>query len=842
MSTVLKRLYLFLLRLLPSDFAGDFGDAMRQGIVDADAHSLPFWCREIAGLVAAIVREHLDVLRQDTKYALRMMRRTPGFTLTAIVMLALGTGVNVAMFSVIDAVLLRSPFPDQGRLVQLTPTARENGETVTPTHERYAELAANPGMLAALAKQWGGPHVLTGVGDPRNVDGIECVSASIFDVLRTRPMLGRVFGPDEDRPGAAPVIVLSYDFWRELGGSPSLVGSTLTINQTPVSVIGVMPRGYNGALSRADTQGWVPFSRPLVGGGNRGCPVAGSVMQFGRVRPGPTLRDAEASLRGFSVRPLTAPTLDGARPALLILMAAVACVLLIACLNVGGLQMERTLSRRRELTLRVSLGASAWRVGRQVITENAILALAGGVAGIALARVTLTSLLAILPPNLPHLAEVEINLRVLLWALAIAGASGVVAGAMPLIEIRRLNPATALAGGGRMSESRQTWARHGLIVTEIALSIVVLIGAALLVQTFLILKPDHPGFDPAHKVTQDVRLRGESVDSARLFFPELLARVRAAPAVRAAAATTYVPMSGNTGITYITLNNKRGFVFGNLVTPGFFELFRIPMIAGRTFSEADSATSEPVIILNELLAQRIRPGGNLVGQRIAIGAIDARASAPDESRLVVGIAANMRNNGGDLRPRSEAWVPYAQSPGLSLTIVAESAGSDAEAALAVREAVRALRPNLVMNDVRTVQSVLDRDMVFARFGAWLLSIFAALAIGMAALGLFATIGWWVGQRTREVGVRMALGASPMRVRAFVLRQGLALTAAGVGAGLAGAAGLTRYLEGWIYGVSPLDTVTFVACAAGMLVVAGAAVLVPMRRATGVDPVTALRAE
>jgi hypothetical protein len=302
-------------------------------------------------------------------------------------------------------------------------------------------------------------------------------------------------------------------------------------------------------------------------------------------------------------------------------------------------------------------------------------------------------------------------------------------------------------------------------------------------------------------------------------------------------------MSGNTGIAYITIDNKRGYVYDNRVTPGFFELFKIPMVAGRTFTDADTASSEPVVILNEVLARRIRADGNLVGQRIAIGAADASAKTPDEQRLVVGITANMRNNGGDLRSRSEAWVPYAQTPGFALTIVADAEpGRDADAAAAIRSAVRALRPNLVMNEIRTAQNNLDRGMVYSRLGAWLLGTFAALAVALAAAGLLTTMSWWVGQRTREMGVRMALGATQSQLNGLVLRQGLLIATSGIGVGCGIAASVTRYMTSWIYGVTPLDPLTFAGAGALMLFVAAIAIFFPTRRASRVDPVTALRAE
>lgn len=835
------RLFRALLRLLPAEFRGDFGEAMAADVGGAGHRGAAFFWREVRSLLVAAVREHFDALRQDVKYALRMMRRTPGFTAMAILMLALGTGVNVAMFSIVDAVLLRSPFPDAAQLAGVRFGEKDRATVAVPV-ERYRDLLSAPGPLAAVAAFGGGSHVLTGQGDPQNVDDIECFASEMFEVLRTPPLIGRTFGPSEDHPGASPTIVLSYAFWRQLGGSPAILGTSITLNQTPVTVIGVMPKGFAGPLARGDVQGWLPRGRPVRNADNPGCPPGTTVQLVARVRAGLSLATASSAMpQGFSLIPLESPIMEDVRMPFGVLMAAVACVLLIACFNVGGLQMERSLARRREVALRLALGASWGRLVRQTLTENLLLAVAGGGAGIVATQLTLKAIVSMLPGNVPYLDQIAVNGRVLAVALGAAAAAGLIAGLLPLAETRRVKPARDLTDATRASERRGSWGRRALVVVEVALSIVVLIGAALMIQTFLTLRPTRPGFDPVNKLLMSVRVRGATPEGSEQFFTQFFERLRATPGIRGADGSTYFPMGGNTAMASIKLGDTARNMQTNYTTPGFFALMKIPVVAGRMFTAADTRGSEPVLIVNELLASRIRPDGQVVGQRITVQS-QGGGSAPIE-RTIVGVLANTRNSSADTRPRNEAYIPYAQVPVAYQWVVVEAEpGRAAEVAAGMRAAVRALRPDLVVGAPRPMVEYLGQRMATARFGAWILGALAALAVGLAAIGLMATIGWWVRQRTRELGVRIALGATRGGVTTLVVRQGMTLAALGVGLGCAGAVGVTRYLTGWIYGVTPLDKATFAGCAALMLVVAACAVYFPVRKATSVDPVVALRAE
>lgn len=833
----MKRLFRVLLRLLPSEFRGDFGEAMTADV--ENGRGAAFWWREVRSVLGAAVREHLSAVRYDVKYALRMMRRTPGFTAIAVLMLALGTGVNIAMFSIVDAVMLRSPFEKPHELVAVRFIVKDRATWAVPL-DRVRDFVRAPGPFAAVAAVTSGSHVLTGQGDPQNVDDIECVSPEFFGVLGVRPILGRTFSAAEDQPGAEPTIVLSYAFWRRLGGSPAVLGTPITLNQTPVTVIGVMPKGFAGYLARGDVQGWLPRGRPIRSAENVGC-GQGTANVIGRLQRGVSVDAVRTARPGVVLSPLESSIVDEIRTPFTVLTAAVVCVLLIACFNVGGLQMERTLARRREMAVRLALGASRGRLARQTLTENLLLSFAGALVGIVAAAFTLRTVVAMLPAYVPYLDQIEVNGRVLLASIGLSAAVGIIAGLLPIGETRRVSPVRDLTDATRASERRGSLGRRALVVAEIALSIVVLIGAALMVQTFLTLRPTRPGFDPANKVVMGVRLRGATPEQSEQFFAQLFDRLRAAPAIRDAAGATFFPVSGFGASATLKLGDTTTEVSMDQTTAGYFAVMKIPILAGRAFSADDTRGSLPVIIVNQLLAERIRPGGPVIGQRIVVQS-EPGATGPVE-RSIVGVVGNTRFTGVDTRPRVEAFVPYGQNPRILLRIVAEAwPGRAGEAATQMRAAVRALRPDLVVAAPQLMETQMRQRLGTAPVGAWLLGVIAALAVGLAAIGLMTTIGWWVRQRTRELGVRIALGASRGGVTSLVFRQGMTLAVLGVGLGCAAAAGVTRYLAGWIYGVTPLDVTTFVGCAALMLLIAASAVYLPVRRATTVDPVVALRTE
>jgi putative ABC transport system permease protein len=828
----------WLLRALPAEFRGDFADSIAADLKERSAEKggTEIWRREIPALAGLAFREHLNVLREDARYALRLMARTPAFTALAVTMLALGTGANIAIFTVIDAVMLRSPFPDPEELAMVRVLDHDGRPTALVPAEQFEALAAAPRSLAAVAFFGSGPHLLTGVGEPRRPD-FECVTASMFDVLGTRPFLGRTFGRDEDRPGVAPTIVLSFPFWQQLG-RPA-IGSVLRLNENAVTVIGVMPSGFAGPLSRSDVSGWLPLNLRLSGNGLTGCRAGVNV--FARVRRHLSFREAEASLPGITLTSLTEQTFDWLRTPFLVLVAAVACVLLIACLNVGGLQLERAVARRREVALRMALGASRSRIIRQTLTEHLLMAMTGAAAGVIATVLTLRGVISLLPTNIPHLAEIEVNHRVLFAALVVAAISGFVSSILPMLQNREVHPAKHLVDGSRTTTPGSTWTRRGLVVAQIALSIVVLIGAGLMIQTFLTLRPSEPGFNPQGKLITLIRLPGQTPEGSARFFERLFDRVRGIPGVRNVSGTSYLPMMGVVSITPVAIDDKSVNAFGAVITPEYLSQIKIRIVAGRAFTASDSENSAPVAIVNELLAQRLRPGGAVLGQMVLAPGPRRPGERPIQ-RQIVGVIANTRSSGADTLPAAEFYVPYAQSPVPLLYLITDADDRRGMVPTEIRRAIRGLDSELVLEDIEPFSDMLDRRVARPRLGAWLLGIFAAIALLLSAVGLMTAMGWWVSQRVHELGIRIALGASRVEVTRMVLGQGVTLVGAGIIIGCLAAAGVTHYLQGWIYGVTPLDTATFVAAAFLMFVPACGAMCLPLWRAISVDPVVVLRAE
>jgi predicted permease len=454
----------------------------------------------------------------------------------------------------------------------------------------------------------------------------------------------------------------------------------------------------------------------------------------------------------------------------------------------------------------------------------------------------LRALVSLLPANLPHINEIQLNVRVLLLALGAAMVASVIASAFPVRQLRHIRPGADLVGAARSGRRSDSWTRRGLIVAEVALSVLVLIGAGLMIQSFLTLRPSQPGFEAARKTMGRVRLPKAPPVEGLQFAEALIERLKSAPGIRDAAVSTILPMRGLSSHQAYEINGALRSINTYRVTAGYLEMLRIPLVAGRTIVAEDTAGAAPVVVVNQAFADRLRPGGRVVGDWIPVKPSPRSADAP-VPRQIVGVVANTRSTPQHTRVVEEAFVSFAQQPTSAFFVVAESAGgSDAAVAAELRTAARTLRPDLVVDELEAMAVMLDRGVEHWRFGAWLLGIFAALAVVLAAVGLMTTTAWWVRQRTRELGVRLALGAGRGEIARLVLRQGLMLAGTGIALGCLIAAGVTRYLAGWIYGVKPLDPLTFAVCAAGMLAVALVAAFLPARTATSVDPVVALRSD
>ncbi|HKT79177.1 MAG TPA: ABC transporter permease, partial [Vicinamibacterales bacterium] len=784
----------------------------------------------------------VDVLWRDLRHAFRVMRRTPVMTALAVVMIAFGTGANIAVFSVIDSVMLRSPFLDPDRLVFVQVLSPRGRWTALVPNARAAELASSPRALSAIGSIGNSSHVLTGIGDPRRLE-TECISASMWTVLGTRPVLGRTFTSAEDRPGVEPTIVLNFDFAQELGGPGGLVGRPLTINQHPVTIVGVMPKGFDGPYSRSDTVGWLPLNNPLAGSGLMGCGTpAGGVNLVARVGGGVSFADAERALKDIHLISLQSQTFDEYHTPFIVLSAAVGCVLLIVCLNVGGLLIERALARRAELAMRCALGATRRRLLGQMLAESLSLAITGGIAGVALAYVTLHTLVSLLPENLPHRDEIAINADALVLALFAIIITAAVSGIFPVAAVARLGLWPAANDGSDRSTASGRWIRGGLVTAEVALSVVVLIAAGLMIQTFATLRPSSPGFDAVGKQVVLVRLPAATPEASGRFFARLFARVRTVRGVRAVSGSSYLPMSGSVSTVAVTLEGKTVTAFGAAITPDYLPSMKIRVVAGRGFDVRDTEASARVALVNEEFARRLAPNRPLIGQRV-LAAGPRRVNEPPIDREIVGVIADTRSQGLHTRPAAEFYVPFSQSPIATMYVIAEvEPSASIDAPLGIRRALRELQPDLVVEPIAPLTELLYRRVAIPRLGAWLLGLFAGLAVLLATVGLMMTVSCWVRQRRRELGIRMALGASPARIARLTIGQSFWLVGAGIASGCLMAALFTRYLEGWIYGVTPLDPATFVIAAGLMILTALASVAVPLRMAMKVDPLQALRTQ
>jgi putative ABC transport system permease protein len=792
-------------------------------------------------------------MRDDVRHSLRLLRKTPGFTLVAIVMLALGTGANAALFSVVDAVLLRSPYGRLDEIAQVGTQAPNGRATVAVSRKAYLQLAARNQLVVAAATYTPSSPVATAIDVPRRVQA-ECVPASMIDVLGAQPLMGRWFTAEEDRAGAPGVAVVSFRFWKnDLHADPSVLGRGLTLDGEPVTIVGVMRRGFAGILSIANRDLWVPSgqttaSRPLYG-----CRAPSDfVNAFVRLRPGLSaeegtrhlsdaftrsgLADADARLVLLS---MSDQLLGSVRGPFAALVGAVLAVLLIACANVANLGLERLAGRQRELAVRIALGAGRARIVRQVLVEHSLIAMAGSAVGLFVAYLAMDALVALLPSALPHLDDVRLNARVLVATLAVAIVGVLGAGLFPALRTSAVDMRAGLTGRDR-GMTRGTHAiRRAFVVSQLALGAVLLTGALLMIQTFLVLRPSNPGFDARDKSLALVRLPATLAPAERFrFFEQVVQELRGIGGIRDVAGTTYVPMSRAVDVLEMTIGDSKGRVFAGSVSPNYFETIAVPIRRGRTLLPNDRIGAPNVALINESFVRRWLDGREPLGSSIHLALGEATTTVQ-----VVGVIADMRSWGADTLARPELYLPMAQTM-LGSPYFVVRADPRARAALGgtMREIVQRARPNQLVDRVESFAALIDAEVARPRFGAWLFGLLAGLAVLLSAIGLAATLSWIVAERRREIGIRMALGARPHQVSWLVTRQALILSLSGTAFGLTAAAFGTRLLEGWLYGVTPLDPATFAMCAAGMAIISLAAAYAPTRRATRVDPLISIKAE
>jgi len=816
----------------------------------------------------------MDTFLQDLKQAFRILRSAPSFTLTAIAALAVGIGGNTAIFSVVNAVLLKPlPYPHSERLVQLLnsgPQGSAPGASVPKYNAWRTQTAA---LEDVTAYDFGGPGINIGGGDrPEQARGIH-TSHEFFRLFGVPIVAGRAFTAEEDRPKGPNVVLISEGLWRRrFGGDSGVVGKPISLGGEPYTIIGVVGSAFD---FNPTPDLFLPFQAD---------PDSTQQAHFftaaARLKPGVTIEQARAALRltadefrarfpdqlgpqnGFSVDYLQEVMVRNVRPALLVLLGAVGFVLLIACANVANLLVARSSARAREIAIRAAIGAGRWRIVRQLLTESAVLAGIGGVAGLALGGFGVRALLAVSPGNLPRIGQdgggVGLDWNVLTFTLGASVLTGILCGLIPALHASRADLSTTIKDGGGPggASPHRNRARNVLVVVELALAIVLLAGAGLLIRTFAALHSVAPGFDPHNVLTMDTSMTGAQFDTSAGVTDltrRAIERMEALPGVEAAAASSYIPLEGGLGLPFNIVGRQRaegpsdGGAGWAYVTPHFFDVFRERVVRGRAFTERDTTGAPGVVIVNEAFERRYWRSGNPLGQQIVIGP-GMGPAFEEPAREVVGVVADARDGGLNSDPQPQMFVPVAQVKDSVLALNnrfmpltwALRTSMNPLATVAAAQGIFKEIADLPMGHPRTMEEVVARSTAGDRFNTLLLGVFATVAILLAAIGLYGLMAYAVEQRTVEFGIRMALGAAPASLRNMVVKQAMKLAIAGTVAGSIAAFGLTRFMASLLFQVSASDPIVFTASAALLTGVMLVASYLPARRAIRIDPLAALR--
>lgn len=795
----------------------------------------------------------------DLRYALRQLIKAPSFTVVAILTLALGIGACTAIFSVVNTVLLQPlDYPDPGRIVVIRETQLPQFPEFTVSPPNYLDWQKQTKSFEKMAASSGMGVNLTGDGEPERLVGVRA-TAHYFNVYGIQPVLGRTFLPEEDAPGKNRVVVLSYPFWqRVFGGAADVVGRSVQLNGEPYLIIGVAPPGFGG---KVDT--WVPmaFEPDETAGDARGLHY---VHVIARLRAGVTVAQAEAEMKvlasqlatqypdsnkgwGILLMRLQDSAVRDVRAVLYTLLGAVGCVLLIACANIANLLLARATARHREISIRSALGASQWRLMRQLLTESVLLGLCGGLAGILLARWGLDALLALAPPALTRAGEIRLDTGVLIFSLALSVLTGLVFGIAPAWLAARTDVNEALKQGSRGSTEggARGRLRSTLVVMEVVFALMLLGGAGLLARSFMRLANVDPGFRPENATLLRLSLPEKKYpepEQRSAFANALLERVRALPDVEAAGITHSMPLIGGYVLSF-SIEGRPPIAPSDqpstnyyAVTPDFFRATGIPLIRGRVFTERDDAKAPRVAIINEAFARQFFPNEDPIGKRIDIDL------GPDAWREIVGIVGDIKQNGLDQATSAQSYEPFAQKPFSSIDLVIRTKGAPAALLGALRPAVYAVDKDQPVGAILPLEEILADSIARQRFAMTLLSVFSIVALVIAAVGIYGVMAYNVVQRTGEFGIRMALGAQRGDVLRLVLTQGGKLVGLGLLIGLAGTLAASRAMGSMLFNTSAYDPLTLGTITVLLAVVALVACFFPANRATKVNPIDALRAE
>src|SRR5256714_1453222 len=809
-------------------------------------------------------------LIQDLRYGIRMLVKSPAVTAVAVIALTLGIGANTAIFSVVHAVLLRSlPYAEGDRLAigwENRKSGKGNPQNVINLGNFFDWKEQNS-VFSAMAAFFDLNTNLTGDGEPEEVPG-QIATTNLFSLLGVNPIKGRTFAPDDGKPGQARVVVISYDLWqRRLGGDPDVIGRKITLNNQPNEIIGVLPPDVGWYVQKGSTlsrapQVWSPWqiSNDLRQRHGR------FARAVARLKPGVTFEQAQNEMNvigarleqqypefnakwGVTVVPLRTQFTGEIRKPLLILLGAVGFVLLIACANVANLLLARAASRKREIALRAGLGASRWRIARQLLTESVLLSLLGGGLGLMLAVWGTRALLSLSPPELLDIRSTTVNLPILGFTIALTLLTGIVFGLFPAFEASRFDLSEPLKEGGKtiVGGTGSQRMRSIFVVAQVALALVLLVGAGLLMKSLNRLQSVEPGFDPNNLLTMRVNLPPRKYDTdPKLinFFRQAVDQIRAIPGVESVGAINTLPFDGPYAGTDLSIEGQpkrpagQDLSTGVVVTdPNYFQTMRIPLKRGRLYTPQEALEMRHVVVVNEAFAREIFPGQNPIGQRVTIDM--KNENQPSE---IIGIVGDNKHKSLDSEVESMAFWPHAELVYSGMTFVIRTHGDSGSIAATARNIIHQLDPEQPIGQVATMPTLMSKSVARAKFNSTLLAIFSIVALVMAAVGIYGVMSYSVLQRTHEIGVRMALGAQRADVLKLILKQGIVLAASGVLVGLAGSFGLTRVIATLLFDVAATDKTTFAAVAVGLFAITFMASYIPAWRATKVDPLVALRYE